>query len=68
MQHLSTLFLNILRWNSDLSEMPPKADRTNGALSNAEFLMACIRNGKEKLNVDFEGLAKQTGMSTGGAA
>jgi len=48
--------------------MPPKADKTNGALGNAEFLIACIRNLKEKLNVDFDGLAKETGMSTGGAA
>jgi hypothetical protein len=40
--------------------MPPKQD-------NDEFLATCFRNLKEKPQVDFDGVSKESGMSVGGA-
>lgn len=44
--------------------MPPKAEA--GAGSDA-FLVACIKCSKAKLEVDFDAVAKATGLSKGGA-
>lgn len=46
--------------------MPPKV--TKMTLSTEHFLAACIKNAKEKVLVDFDGVAAETGMSAGGAA
>lgn len=49
--------------------MPPKATvGTKAAISNDVFLAACIKHAKEKINVDFDSLAKELGMSRGGAS
>lgn len=47
--------------------MPPKADG-KVPVSNDAFLAACIKHAKEKVSPNFETLAKEVGMSTGGAA
>jgi hypothetical protein len=52
--------------------MPPKANGAaktgpKGTVSNDAFLAACIKHAKEKVNVDFAGLAKELNMSKGGA-
>jgi hypothetical protein len=52
--------------------MPPKANggaKTGAkpAVSNDTFLAACIKHAKEKVSVDFAGLAQELGMSKGGA-
>lgn len=49
--------------------MASKANPSPGKakLSNEEFLAACIKCAKEKVSVDFDALAKLTGMSSGGA-
>lgn len=41
--------------------MPPKA-------SDEQFLAACIKHAKTKVDVDFDALAADIGMSVGGAA
>jgi hypothetical protein len=46
------------------TKMPPKAEA--GAGSDA-FLVACIKCSKAKLEVDFDAVAKATGLSKGGA-
>jgi hypothetical protein len=49
--------------------MPPKAEGGGKAsVSNDAFLAACIKHAKEKVNVNFEALSKEVGMSVGGAA
>lgn len=47
--------------------MPPKAEG-KATMSNDAFLASCIKHAKEKVNPNFETLAKEVGMSTGGAA
>lgn len=46
--------------------MPPKV-APGRAVSNDAFLAACIKHAKDKLVVDFDSLAKELGMSKGGA-
>lgn len=43
--------------------MPPKT-----AVSPDAFLAACIKHAKEKVVVNFDALAQEVGMSSGGAA
>ncbi len=40
----------------------------NRGVSNEAFLAACIKHAKEKVIVDFDALAKELGLSKGGAA
>jgi hypothetical protein len=44
--------------------MPPKAEAGSGSEA---FLAACVKCAKAKLEVDFDAVAKATGMSKGGA-
>ena len=52
--------------------MPSKADgaagKGPGVMSTESFLLECIKAGKEKLQVDFNLVAKSTGLSVGGAS
>lgn len=50
------------------SKRVPKPRQSAGKFNNTEFLAACIKHSKEKVRVNFESLAKDVGMSTGGAA
>lgn len=44
--------------------MPPKAA---APVANEAFLAVCVKCAKSKLDVDFDLVAKATGMSKGGA-
>ena len=46
--------------------MPPKAG-PKAKVSTEHFLAACIKHAKEKVNVDYDALAADIGMSAGGA-
>ena len=52
--------------------MTPKTEGTarkaKVTMASDAFLAACIKHAKEKLIVDFDALAKDIGMSVGGAA
>ncbi|KIX10115.1 uncharacterized protein Z518_01196 [Rhinocladiella mackenziei CBS 650.93] len=48
--------------------MAPKEGNAKGAISTDAFLALCIKHGKEKLSVNFDTLAKEAGLSAGGAA
>jgi hypothetical protein len=48
--------------------MPPKGDSALLSEKDQLFLVECIKNAKEKLAPDFEGVAKATDMSKKGAS